>query len=246
MWHIKGWWRDGSREDINSNGSQWSEWSKWEGVGWIAEWNESISRFARKNRMVGNWTAPRPLLKRDKNMEKIKFATTSFRDNALFKPNVFASTAPKGGSKSSACNEHRQNSKSWRLWLPGLNYEILMFHWFTVTISRSNPPMHCASMTRTAAIMREQNIVEPCWTLPLRNTILIASKDLVQTLHLPHQCRQTLEKPRIPPPADWKKMLEGFEGIAFRVSMFQHMQCKDLTFHDDHALHQCLPPFLKY
>ena len=31
----------------------------------------------------GNWTAPHPLLKQGENMKKIKFATTSFRFQAV-------------------------------------------------------------------------------------------------------------------------------------------------------------------
>ena len=76
----------------------------------------------------GNWTAPHPLLKQENNMKKIKLATTSFRDKTLFKPTASASTGSGG-----PCNEHRQKAKSC-----GLNYEILMFHCFTLTICRSN------------------------------------------------------------------------------------------------------------
>ena len=59
---------------------------------------------------------------------KIRLATTSFRDKTLFKPTASASTGSGG-----PCNEHRQKAKSCVL-----NYEILMFHCFTLTICRSN------------------------------------------------------------------------------------------------------------
>ena len=54
--------------------------------------------------------------------------TTSLRDKTLFKPTASASTGSGG-----PCNEHRQKAKSC-----GVNYEILMFHCFTLTICRSN------------------------------------------------------------------------------------------------------------
>ena len=115
----------------------------------------------------GNWTAPHPLLKQEKNMKKIKLATTSFRDKTLFKPTASASTGSGG-----PCNEHRQKAKSCVL-----NYEILMFHCFTVTICRSNTSSAlCFSDTQWQQLRQwsgskmSLNHVEPCWTLPLRNT----------------------------------------------------------------------------
>ena len=59
---------------------------------------------------------------------KIRLATTSFRDKTLFKPTASASTGSGG-----PCNEHGQKAKSCVL-----NYGILMFHCFTLTICRSN------------------------------------------------------------------------------------------------------------
>ena len=57
------------------------------------------------NCRFGNWTAPHPLLKQEKNMKKIKLATTSFRDKTLFKPTASASTGSGG-----PCNEQRQKA----------------------------------------------------------------------------------------------------------------------------------------
>ena len=100
-------------------------------------------------------------------MKKIKLAITSFCDKTLFKPTISASTGSGG-----PCNEHRQKAKSC-----GLNYEIWMFHCFTLTICRINTSSAlCFSATQWQKLWQwwgskmSLNHVEPCWTLPLRNT----------------------------------------------------------------------------
>ena len=100
-------------------------------------------------------------------MKKIKLATTSFRDKTLFKPTASASTGSGG-----PCNEHRQKAKSCVL-----NYEIWMFHCFTLTVCRINTSSAlCFSDTQWQQLRQwwgskmSLNHVEPCWTLPLRNT----------------------------------------------------------------------------
>ena len=117
----------------------------------------------------GTWTAPHPLRKQGRKMKKIKLAITSFCDKTLFKPTASASTGSGG-----PCNEHRQKAKSCVL-----NYEILilMFHCFTLTISRINTSNAlCFSDTQWQKLWQwwgskmSLNHVEPCWTLPLRNT----------------------------------------------------------------------------
>ena len=109
------------------------------------------------------------LAKERQKDQKIKLAITSFCDKTLFKPTASASTGSGG-----PCNEHRQKAKSCVL-----NYEILilMFHCFTLTISRINTSNAlCFSDTQWQKLWQwwgskmSLNHVEPCWTLPLRNT----------------------------------------------------------------------------
>ena len=120
----------------------------------------------------GNWTAPHPLLKQENNMKEIKLATTSFRDKTLFKPTASASTGSGG-----PCNEHRQKAKAC-----GLNYEILMFHCFTLTI---------AAATHSNALC----FSDTQWQQLRQWWLLTAWKDLVQTLHLPRQSLQKVATP---------------------------------------------------
>ena len=141
------------------------------------------------NCRFGNWTAPHPLLKQEKNMKQIKLATSSLGDKTLFKPTASASTGSGG-----PCNEHRQKAKSCRL-----NYEILMFHCFTVTICRSNTSSALWFSDTQWQQLRQWwgskmplNHVEP---FHFATQLLTAWKDLVQTLHLPRQSLQKVATP---------------------------------------------------
>ena len=122
-------------------------------------------------------------------MKQIKLATTSLGDKTLFKPTASASTGSGG-----PCNEHRQKAKSCRL-----NYEILMFHCFTVTICRINTSSALWFSDTQWQQLRQWwgskmplNHVEP---FHFATQLLTAWKDLVQTLHLPRQSLQKVATP---------------------------------------------------
>ena len=139
--------------------------------------------------------------------KKIKLAITSFCDKTLFKPTASASTGSGG-----PCNEHRQKTKSC-----GQNYETLMFHCSTLTISRINTSSALWFSDTQWQQLRQWwgskmplNHVEPFHFV---TQLLTAWKDLVQTLHLPRQLQPQVTL-QIPPPAERKKVLEGSEGIA--------------------------------
>ena len=83
-------------------------------------------------------------------------------------------------NSDSACNEHRQKAKSWRLSHPGMNYEniddlgcFLASLWPFAAATHSNAL--CFSDTQWQQLRQwwgskmSLNHVEPCWTLPLRN-----------------------------------------------------------------------------
>ena len=95
-------------------------------------------------------------------MKKNKLAITSFCDKTLFKPTASPSTGSGG-----PCNEHKQKAKSC-----GLNYEILMFHCFTLTISRINTSnalwfsdAQWQKLWQWWGSKMSLNHVEPCWTM---------------------------------------------------------------------------------
>ena len=195
-WVPQGWYtkgqekRCGSREGIESHETlamrremrrvtwrkvaKWSEQGRvrvtsWEGVGWFTGRNVAISKCSWQIAGLATWSAPHPLRKQGKMMQKIKIAITSFRDEAFrSKPLPQPRLAQNGH-----CNEHRQKAKSCVL-----NYEILMFHCFTVThLPHATPPVRlCFSDTQWQQLRQwwgskmSLNHVEPCWTLPLRNT----------------------------------------------------------------------------
>ena len=112
-----------------------ARWSEQGGVEWLSGKElggslEEINPYQSVHDKLPVWQldCSTSLAKARKKMKKIKLATTSFRHKTLFKPTASASTGSGG-----PCNEHRQKAKSC-----GLNYEILMFHCFTLTICRSN------------------------------------------------------------------------------------------------------------
>ena len=82
--------------------------------------------------------------------------------------------------------------------------------------------MQCASvLTKTAAMVREQavNHVEPfLFATPFSLMQAMTSFKLPLPLPLLPQCRQIAGGAEIAPPAERKNSLDGFEGIAFRIS----------------------------
>ena len=115
-------------------------------------------------------------------------------------------------NSDSACNEHRQKAKSWRLSHPGMNYEniddlgcFLASLWPFAAATHSNAL--CFSDTQWQQLRQwwvskmSLNHVEP---FHFATQLLTAWKDLVQTLHLPRQSLQTAARLQIPPPAESK------------------------------------------
>ena len=161
--------------------ARWSGVTKWEGVGWITGRNESISKCAWQIAGLALGLLHIPYESKAKRWKKTSLLplVTSFRDKTLFKPTASPSTGSGG-----PCNEHRQKAKSCVL-----HYEILMFHCFTLTISRINTSnalwfsdtrdknggndegVKCrwTMLNHVEPCWTTLNHVEPCWTLPLRN-----------------------------------------------------------------------------
>ena len=219
--------------------ARWSGVTKWEGVGWITGRNESISKCAWQIAGLALWLLHIPLRKQGKKMKKIKLAITSFCDKTLFKPTISASTGSGG-----PCNEHRQKAKSC-----GLNYEIWMFHCFTLTICRINTSSAlCFSATQWQKLWQwwgskmSLNHVEPCWTLPLRNTTFDC---------LERPCSNTAPASATSDPGDASNSATcRKKESAWRIRRYciQSLNVSiyampNLAFRDDHALHQRLPPF---
>ena len=139
MWerrrHRKPWALAMRREMRRVTWRKVARWSERGGVEWLSGKElggslEEMNPYQSVHDKLRVWQldCSTSLAKARKNMKKIKLATTSFRDKTLFKRTASASTGSGG-----PCNEHRQKAKSC-----GLNYEILMFHCFTVTICRIN------------------------------------------------------------------------------------------------------------
>ena len=120
----------------------------------------------------GNVTAPHPLLKQENNMKKSSLLPLAFVTRHCSNPLPLPRLAQEG-----PCNEHRQKAKAC-----GLNYEILMFHCFTLTI---------AAATHSNALC----FSDTQWQQLRQWWLLTAWKDLVQTVHLPRQSLQKVETP---------------------------------------------------
>ena len=214
--------------------ARWSGVTKWEGVGWIAGRNKSISKCAWQIAGLALGLLHIPYESKAKRWKKNKLAITSYCDKTLFKPTASPSTGSGG-----PCNEHKQKAKSC-----GLNYEILMFHCFTLTISRINTSnalwfsdtrdknggndegVKCrwTMLNHVEPCWTMLNHVEPCWTMLNPSTSQRNFWLLGKTLFKHCTCLGNFRQRRGFKFYHLQKAkLKGFKGIACRISMFQYM-----------------------
>ena len=174
-----------------------SEWSDWVGMSWVDCWMTWFhilegeigggKKVRMKNHLFGNRTAPHLLLKHAKarkTHEKHQLPTTSFYDKTLFEPALppLAGGLPCHLPAVGTGRKHNPEdcrSLGWNMTNPDDLGCALASLWPFAAARRSNAV--CFSFDKNCG-NGEGASCEPCWTLPLRNTLFThAGNDLVQT-----------------------------------------------------------------
>ena len=224
-----------------------SEWSDSVGMSWVDCWMTWFhilegeigggKKVRMKNHLFGNRTAPRLLLKHAKarkTHEKHQLPTTSFYDKTLFEPALppLAGGLPCHLPAVGTGRKHNPEdcrSLGWTMTNPDDLGCALASLWPFAAARRSNAV--CFSCDKNC----RQWWGSKLWTM-LNPSLFATPLSLMQAmtsfkLPLPPpllpQCCQTARESQIAPPAERKNSLDGFEGIAFRISqwfnMFQSM-----------------------
>ena len=152
-------------------------------------------------------------------MKKIKLATTSFRDKTLF----------KHAQTHCLCLDWLRRALQWaqaeskilqaKLW----NLNVSLLH--SDHLPQQHILMHCASVTlsdNNCGNDEEQNVVEPCWTLPLRNTTYCLERPCSNTAPasaITSESGNTCRKPSSKDFKVWHSEIQCF-NIFQHVSMY--------------------------
>ena len=170
-------------------------------------------------------------------------------DKTLFEPPL-----PRLRGLQAICLQWVQ-AETWRLSHPGMNHEKSSWSWMFLaplwpfaTATHSNA--WCFSSDKNCG-NSEQNIIEPCWTLPLCNTFFYWCRQRpcsnCPRLRLSNVVKQRRSFKLLHLQKERKKAIEKFEGIAFRISMFHNVSIHAMQNLDISrwpcTLHQYLPPF---